>query len=114
MEMEQREIDYSHMRALFTCGQVPGYYCVSSTTITECADGYYCPGGSIGDEVQCPVGVKCPKANLQEPCPTGYYSVLGDSYCHMCEAGSICNGGSKTACTVAGTYSLRGETSCTS
>jgi hypothetical protein len=52
---------------------------LNDTYAQPCANGTYCPEGSIGSIV-CPPGYYCPDKNQKLPCPSGYYCPSGTSY----------------------------------
>ena len=108
IEMSEEELEYRLSRKLFTCSSMTGYYCSGASSV-ECSLGKYCTSGTQYD---CPIGRRCPRVGTTENCPSGYYSNSGDSYCHICPAGSYCSGtppNNPSACS-GGYYALEGTT----
>lgn len=80
-----------------------GYNCdLHGMTIHKCNDGYYSKGNQC---VICPAGKFCLQGiELEVNCPTGFYSLAGESKCKFANAGHFVSFNKNTPVNIETTY----------
>jgi hypothetical protein len=77
---------------------VGGDYSLSSSGCFPCSVAFFCPGGTISDQVACPPGFLCATPGLSAPipCPRGNKCVSPTAVPTLCDVGTFAEAGATT------------------